>query len=155
VLIIAAIAIPNLIRARISANDSSAASAVRTIATSEIQYQTTYPRVGYAPDLASLGGASCNEPTQEHACLIAEPLGNQSCTGMNWCTKSGYRFLLQADDRQPHESFVITAIPTEVHRTGSKNFCATSDGVIRYETAGSLQTPYTAEECSALRPVGE
>ena len=154
-IIIAAIAIPNFFRARISANESGAASAVRTIATAEIQYQTTYPKVGYAPDLASMGGTNCNEPSQEHACLIAEPLGNQSCTGVHWCTKNGYRFLLQADDRQPHDSFVITAIPTEVNRSGSKNFCATSDGVIRYETAGSLKKPYTAEECSALRPVGE
>jgi hypothetical protein len=155
-IIIAAITIPNLLRARISANESSAASAVRTIVTAEIQYQATYPKVGYAPDLASMGGTSCNEPTQDHACLLAGPFAEQSCTGMHWCAKSGYRFLLQADDRQPHESFVITAVPTEVNRSGSKNFCATSDGVIRHERAASeRQTPYTTEECSALRPVGE
>ena len=153
-IIIAAIAIPNLLRARISANESSAASAVRTVVTAEIQYQATYPKVGYAPDLASMGGTSCNQPTQEHACLLAGPFAEQSCTGMHWCEKSGYRFLLQADDRQPHGSFVITAVPAEVNRSGTKNFCATSDGVIRYETAAlARQTPYTVEECSALTPV--
>ena len=156
VLIIAAIAIPNLLRARISANESSAASMVRTAVTAEIQYQATYPKVGYAPDLASMGGTSCNEPTQEHACLIAGPLAEQSCTGMHWCDRTGYRFLLQADDRQPHESFVITAVPIELNRSGNKNFCATTDGVIRYETAPfARQTPYTPEECSALRPIGQ
>ena len=48
ILIIAAIAIPNLLRARIAANESSAASSVRTINTAEIGYLTTYPQNGYS-----------------------------------------------------------------------------------------------------------
>ncbi len=154
--IIAAIAIPNLIRARISANESSAAAAVRTVATAEIQYQTSYSNVGYAPDLATLGGDPCNAATAEHACLIAGPIADQSCTANHWCAKSGYRFMVQADDKQPHESFAVTAVPVEPDRTGAKNFCAGTDGVVRYERASSgRMTPYTAEECAALTPIGE
>ena len=57
ILIIAAIAIPNLLRARIAANDSSAAASERTIGTAEISYYTSYPTVGFPATLAILGGA--------------------------------------------------------------------------------------------------
>src|SRR5207302_2273207 len=57
ILIIAAIAIPNLLRARMAANESSAVASVRTVTTGEITYQTAYPTVGYAPALVNLGGA--------------------------------------------------------------------------------------------------
>src|SRR5215813_5288739 len=61
ILIIAAIAIPNLLRARISANDSAAAATIRTINTAEVTYSTTYVSAGYSPSLAVLGpnGAVC------------------------------------------------------------------------------------------------
>ena len=63
ILIIAAIAIPNLLRARIAANESSAVSAIRTINTAEVSYQSAYPTVGYSTNLGQLGpgaaGATC------------------------------------------------------------------------------------------------
>ena len=55
ILIIAAIAIPNLLRARIAANESSAVSAIRTINTAEVTYQSAYPTVGYSADLGCPG----------------------------------------------------------------------------------------------------
>jgi hypothetical protein len=64
-LIIAAIAIPNLLRAKLTANDSVAASVMRTINTAQVTYRVTYPSRGYARDLATLGsGASsvCGTP---------------------------------------------------------------------------------------------
>ena len=78
ILIIAAIAIPNLLRARIAANESSAVSAIRTINTAEVTYQSAYPTVGYASDLKSLGpGATvcaATGPTQASSCLIDNTL---------------------------------------------------------------------------------
>src|SRR4029434_2512828 len=74
ILIIAAIAIPNLLRARIAANESSAASSVRTINTAEVSYLTTYPASGYSTALANLGpgaGACPNPPVPATPCLIA------------------------------------------------------------------------------------
>src|SRR2546428_1041231 len=56
ILIIAAIAIPNLMRARMAANESSAAASVRTINTAEVSYYTAYPATGFAI-LSVLGGA--------------------------------------------------------------------------------------------------
>lgn len=57
ILIIAAIAIPNLLRSRMSANEASAVGSLRTINTAEVTFATTYPSVGFTT-LASLGGAA-------------------------------------------------------------------------------------------------
>src|SRR5579871_4743780 len=92
ILIIAAIAIPNLLRARMAANESSAVASVRTTNTAEITYQTAYPTVGFAPALVNLGGAlgaACT-PSSTTACLIDSVLannGNPAGSG-----KSGYSF---------------------------------------------------------------
>jgi len=80
ILIIAAIAIPNLLRARIAANESAGASTLRTLNTSEVTYSTTYSAAGYSADLKTLGpnGAACNTPasvTSTSACLIDGVLG--------------------------------------------------------------------------------
>src|SRR5262252_413540 len=75
ILIIAAIAIPNLLRARMAANESSAASSVRTVNTAEVSYYSTYPAVGYAamPQLGA-GGVSPCVASQATACLIDDNL---------------------------------------------------------------------------------
>ena len=70
ILIIAAIAIPNLLRARIAANESSAVSSIRTINTAQISYQSAYPTVGYSASLGALGPASqgaCATPSSTMA----------------------------------------------------------------------------------------
>src|SRR5215831_528274 len=85
ILIIAAIAIPNLMRARIAANESAGASTVRTLNTAEATYSTTYASFGYAPNLTALGPAAvdCTVPsnvTAANACLIDGVLGNAPFT---------------------------------------------------------------------------
>ncbi len=69
ILIIAAIAIPNLLRARIAANESSAAASTRTIGTAQLAYQNAYPAVGYAATIGALGpsAAACTTPTSTNA----------------------------------------------------------------------------------------
>src|SRR5579864_3348572 len=84
ILIIAAIAIPNLLRARMAANESSAVASIRTITTVEISYQSTYPTIGFAPTLANLGGATPCVPSSTTACLIDSVLAGG--------IKSGYNF---------------------------------------------------------------
>src|ERR1700754_4992413 len=78
ILIIAAIAIPNLLRARMAANESSAVASVRTINSAETTYNSTYPSIGFSPDLVTLGGAlgaACT-PSSTTACLIDSVLAN-------------------------------------------------------------------------------
>src|SRR5947207_13683718 len=86
ILIIAAIAIPNLLRARIAANESSAVASVRTLNTGQISYKSAYPTVGYAATLGALAGTTCAPPNSTSACLI----DTQLATG----SKSGYTFVL-------------------------------------------------------------
>src|SRR4029077_16499389 len=88
ILIIAAIAIPNLLRARIAANEASAVSSLRTINTGMVTYSTTYPTVGYAATLAILGpkDATCSAgPAETNACMVDFNLGSAAKTA-----KSGY-----------------------------------------------------------------
>jgi prepilin-type N-terminal cleavage/methylation domain-containing protein len=72
ILIIAAIAIPNLLRSRMAANESSAVGSLRTINTAEVTFATTYPTIGFAT-LAALGGTvtTCATTTgaSSHWCL--------------------------------------------------------------------------------------
>src|SRR6267154_6140447 len=84
ILIIAAIAIPNLLRARMAANESSAVASIRTINTGMITYNSSYPTVGYATTLSALGGVSPCTPSSTTSCLIDSVLSSG--------TKSGYTF---------------------------------------------------------------
>src|ERR1700679_3107317 len=86
ILIIAAIAIPNLLRARIAANEASSVASIRTLNTAQISYNSTYPTVGFASTLGALAGTTCTPPTSAGACLIDTQLSSG--------TKSGYKFTL-------------------------------------------------------------
>lgn len=81
-LAIGAIAIPNLLRARIAANESSAVSSLRTVNTAQITYAATYPERGFAKDLTTLGPGSHepSAPSASHANFIESTLANVSCT---------------------------------------------------------------------------
>ena len=99
ILIIAAIAIPNLLRARIAANEASAVSSLRTINTSEVTYSTTYPTVGYAATLLALGppDATCSTgPAQANACMVDWNLAKAATTA-----KSGYLLDAKNDNAVP------------------------------------------------------
>src|SRR2546422_5529147 len=91
ILIIAAIAIPNLLRARIAANEASSVSSIRTINTAEITYSTSYPTVGYSVTMAALGpgGAASAAPAQGYACFLANMLSSALTTAT---TKKSYHF---------------------------------------------------------------
>lgn len=159
ILIIAAIAIPNLLRAKITANESAAATTVRMINTTQVTYSTTYAEHGYARDLATLGpgpGGSCNgEGTAEHACLLDNILAGTQCTAGQWCSKGGYRYSVSAvcDSAGPCSNYVVTATPMIFGSTGRKSFCATSDSVIRFRYSESRATPLTADECAEWPPI--
>jgi type IV pilus assembly protein PilA len=75
ILIIAAIAIPNLLRARLSANEASAVSSVRDMTHAEISYSISYPTTGFAPSLNELGSPAGNcTASSSTACLIDSSL---------------------------------------------------------------------------------
>src|SRR6266545_7533080 len=89
ILIIAAIAIPNLLRSRMAANEASAVGSVRTINTSNVTYASTYPNVGFAASMATMGGASPCVAGPLTACLLDPVLANATAAAT---PKSGYFF---------------------------------------------------------------
>ena len=150
ILIIAAIAIPNLLRSKMSANDSAAASTIRTINTSEVTYSTNYPTTGYANTLAILGPGSgaCDGTAAGGACLIDGVLASG--------TKSGYKYYMTSTNgTAPFGDYTVSAGPVTWQSTGSANFCATADAVIRNtkglatQPTASITGPETATSCIA------
>jgi len=127
ILIIAAIAIPNLLRARIAANESSAVASIRTLNTAQISYNSAYPTVGFAAGLANLQGTSCSPPTSAGACLIDTQLGSG--------TKSGYAFSMVGSGGTPASSYMAIGSPLTPNQTGVRYFCSFADAVVRYSAA--------------------
>jgi len=153
ILIIAAIAIPNLLRARMAANDSSAAASERTIVNGEVTFSTTYPGNGFAT-LAALGGAAspCISGLA-NACVIDNNLAqNGTPPGAG---KSGYKFAVTAVAAVPGgapANFYTTAIPLS-STTGAKSYCANDDGVLRSQPAGNIAIAGSYVLCGGLAPI--
>ena len=129
ILIIAAIAIPNLIRSRMSANEASAVASLRTINTGEVTYNTTYP--GTFAALSSLGpdSATCTNPSSTSACLIDNLLANATSATT---AKSGYMFNVTATDT----GYTSEAEPASQSSTGTRGFCSDQDLVLFYVSVG-------------------
>jgi type IV pilus assembly protein PilA len=135
ILIIASIAIPNLLRARIAADESAAASGIRTINTGEISYSSTYPTNGYSATLKDLGPggptAACpTPPTAASACEIDGVLASG--------TKQGYKYDFTGDGKTPSYGYQVSADPIHPSRTGVRSFCSFADGVIRFTASTAL-----------------
>jgi prepilin-type N-terminal cleavage/methylation domain-containing protein len=134
ILIIAAIAIPNLLRARIAANESSAASGIRTINTAEVSYFSSYQT--YALTLANLGPGgpttACPGAALANACLIDGVLssnGNPAASG-----KSGYTYSAAGTAT----AYNAVADPLTVNTTGVRGFCSIEDAVVRFQAVGPI-----------------
>jgi prepilin-type N-terminal cleavage/methylation domain-containing protein len=155
ILIIAAIAIPNLLRARIAANESSAVSSIRTINTAEVTYQSAYPTVGYAAALPTLGpgavGTTCvaGGPTQTNACLIDSVLSNALSAGT---AKSGYYYALGGALGSGGTlilTYTVGTAPAAYNQTGVRDFCSNEDAVVQFQAGTSGATPAAQGGCVA------
>ena len=133
ILIIAAIAIPNLLRARISANEASAVASLRTMNTASITYNSNYG--GYPTVLSDLGPSNGATPTSTTADLLDSVLAPAG--GGQTATKSGYGFTY-AVPASGNPGYTINADPTAVNQTGVRHFYTDSSGVVRWnQTAAS------------------
>jgi len=128
ILIIAAIAIPNLIRSRIAANEASAVGSLRTLNTSEITYNAIYPQSGFVCTLSYLGGSS--NPAFSAAGLIDNNLmsGQKSgySFGVTTCSSAGGIVVTYSTDAAPNVLF----------QTGNRYFCSDQSGVIKFTGGG-------------------
>ena len=151
ILIIAAIAIPNLLRSRMAANESAAASTIRTLNTAQVSFSTTYASTGYADTLQHLGpnGIDCTVPANvdaTHACLIDSVLG----CGTPPCTKGAYKY----------DNVFITAAGADYRAYafpvstsgGGKRYCSLPDAVVKTDSANVTTAP-TLADCQAMTAI--
>jgi type IV pilus assembly protein PilA len=136
ILIIAAIAVPNLLRSRMAANEASAVYSLRAINTAQVTYFSTYG-LGYGALVnLSTPAAGCPAASSLSACMIDNNLGAGK--------KSGYNFVSVASGgagttASPNTAFNSTAVPVVAGQTGQNSFCSDASGVIRRDTSGAVQ----------------
>jgi type IV pilus assembly protein PilA len=130
ILIIAAMAIPNLIRSKISANEAAAVSNIRTVNTAQTTYEITYPSVGYADSLSKLAfPASGGSIDQNHAGLLDWVIG---CAAQP-CPKTGYYFSIVNATGSPINNYSVTAVPVSPGNTGVRGFCSNQLSNMTYD----------------------
>lgn len=135
ILIIAAIAIPSLLHAKMRANEASALASVKTIQSAEVLYANTYPEVGYASSLANLGshGSTCEHPTSTAACIIMD---DSLTSGV----RSGYVFDIVGDGNKPTLAYTVNASP-ESAASGRCSVTADQGGSINFVAPGADAAP--------------
>jgi type IV pilus assembly protein PilA len=149
ILIIAAIAIPNLLRARMAANESSAIASLREIRTSETIYSGVYSTIGFAVQLSHLGGAGnpC-VPGPTSACLIDNGLATAAVGSAG---KSGYGFgATGLPTGAVNSDYVGGGVPLTPGSSGSRDFCNTTGIAFRYQTSLGAPPVATAGACQGF-----
>ena len=131
ILVIAAIAIPSLVRSKMAANEASAVNSLRTLSTAETTYAQTYPDLGYTCSLTNLG-PSAGALSSTGAGIIDSVLASGK--------KAGYSFAITNCTGTPTATYTTTAVPQTVGATGSRAFCSDASGVLHYAADGSPAT---------------
>ncbi len=139
ILIIAAIAIPNLLRAKMAANEASAVASLRTYNTSLVSYSTTYGTLP-STNFSALGPAAT--PSSTAADLVDSLLGQANPA------KSGYNFTYTPGTAVNGiiSQYSINAGPSS-SSMGQRYFFTDQSGVIRYTTNGTAAS-------SSSTPIG-
>ena len=134
ILIIAAIAIPNLLRSKMAANEASAVGSLRSINTACVTYSTTYG-TGYPATLANLG------PGAPATAATADLIDSVLAAG----TKSGYAFTYAAGAvvGGTINTYTVTAVPSNIGTTGQRQFFTDQSGVIRANPSGAATVAST------------
>jgi type IV pilus assembly protein PilA len=116
ILIIAAIAIPNLLKARMAANESAAVSSIHGINTAEIAYSSTNPTIGFSASLTVLGPAG----------------GGYIDSNLASGSKSGYNFTYVQTAGSPSLAYTLNADPIARSLTGQRSFYSDQNNVTTY-----------------------
>jgi prepilin-type N-terminal cleavage/methylation domain-containing protein len=148
ILVIAAIAIPNLLKARVSANEASAVRSVREIKTAEVAYFNAFPAVGYAVKLSDLGcgGACPTPPTPSQSGYLDDSLAAGNKSGYNFAATGIAVGALNLN-------FVAAAAPVAAGVSGNRDFCSTAEAVLLHEPALGNPPVITIAACSAFPSV--
>jgi len=149
ILIIAAIAIPNLLKARIAANEASAVGTLRTINTGAVTYQSTYNN-GFPQTFAIFGGAppgSCAAANLLDTTLTTT--GQKSGYTITYTQVKALTVAATGCGAPGSATYVVGAVPLSVNATGNRTFCSDESGVIHQDITGGA-APATDTACEAL-----
>jgi len=155
--IIAAIAIPGLLRARMAGNEASAIGSVRAINTAQQGYAQLCN--GFVIDLTLLGVAGFGGAGG------GQPFLSPDMTSSNLVTKSGYDISLAAGNLgvavaagpcvadNPETNYFVLAVPTSVNSTGTRSFASNNGGTIYQDVSGAAMTdpPVVGGNISAIQ----
>jgi type IV pilus assembly protein PilA len=146
ILIIAAMTVPNLLRSKVAANESSAVGSVRTIHTAEMTYQSTWG-TGFALTLANLGGPTpCLVATAAAACILDPLLSNPPFTKSGYVFNTAGTVLLNG----VLNGYELNATPVLVQTTGVRAFCADQTGLIQFVSPGNAAIGLGAGTCGGI-----
>jgi type IV pilus assembly protein PilA len=134
-LILMTLAVPQLLKLRKQANETSAVQSLRTIGQSELQYNSAYPANGFACSLAALGGdPKSGAPTAQASQLITPDLASGQKAGYTFaitnCTK------VTVNNQDMYTGYEITAVPNSIGRTGDRGYCTDENSTIRFDPQG-------------------
>ena len=145
ILIIAAIAVPNLLRSRMAANESSAAESIRTLSTANITYASVY-NIGFAGALSALAPSPGGAVSSDAADLVDSTLGSTQ-------VKNGYDFSTYSAPNaapsavSPNDTYTATATPAAPNNTGVSVFCVDQTNVVRKDPAGTASAASAGVAC--------
>lgn len=135
ILVVSAIAIPNLLRSKMNANEASAVAVLRTIATANATYSSTY-HVGFAGGLTALGPPAAGAATSSAAADLID-----STLGVDPSTKSGYRFTYLPinipTSATPNPRYSVVATPLSAGSSGRATFCMDQTNKVGKDTSGA------------------
>ena len=135
-LIIAAVAVPQMLKVEKTADETSAIVTMRTIASAEVSYSASYPESGYACSLTTLGGNPRSGAAIAQAAQLIDP--TLAASGQ----KSGYTFTVtcgakvNVNGHDVYTSYQLTAVPQTVGKTGDRGFCSDENNIIKFDPAG-------------------
>src|ERR1700730_18531830 len=134
ILIIAAIAIPNLMKSKMVANESSAVESLRTIDTGETTYAATCPDIGFSASLSELNTGTL--------CVSGKNILDNILGGGDPSSKAGYVFTYAATAAGGlNTAYTVTGLPSTVGITGQRGFFTDQTDVVRFTTNGVAPTP--------------
>ena len=141
ILIIAAIAIPNLLRSRMAAAQASAVGSVRTINTAAISYNSTYGN-GFPPNITAIGNNGSTSVTCTNAELIDTVLTSKTKQGYTFILTKGTVSMTSASSSCSAgygytDGYMVTAVPVTIGTTGQTSYCSDPSGVIRFNPQGA------------------
>ena len=135
ILIIAAIAVPKLLKSRMAADEASSAASLRTIATGNVTYSSTY-NVGFAGGLTALGPPAAGVAASSAAADLVD-----SVLGQDPATKSGYKFtylpINTPTSAAPNATYSAAATPVSPASSGTSTFCLDQTNKVGKDVSGA------------------